>query len=128
MQNSQKITEAIGQIVRQLTIYGSCESAMEAQLVITVAIEPICTTRYLRETLGVSQATISRITRTVGDGYGRHRRKRRWVGRDLVCGYKDPKDTRCYRYKLTEKGENLLASFHNSLAEAFGVDDISAPT
>lgn len=99
--------KALSHVVRRLSSYPNRESVLEALVFLEIALEQGCTSRHIQDSLGIDQSTVSRETRALGDGYGRHKRKKLWKGRDLVYGYPDPQDPRRYRFCLTENGEAL---------------------
>ncbi|CTQ44785.1 MULTISPECIES: MarR family winged helix-turn-helix transcriptional regulator [Stappiaceae] len=77
-----------------------------------LANEPGCTSRYLTEKMDVNQSTISRIVGYLGRGDARSK----YGGLGWVSSHPDPEDPRKHRHDLTSAGKavviQLLAQPH----------------
>ncbi|MFG6519508.1 hypothetical protein ACGYLX_18895 [Sulfitobacter sp. 1A13496] len=112
--------DAITKVFHLLVEYRTRGSGLEALVLLEIARQEGCTSRYLQEVLEVDQSSISRVTRVLGDGIAPPRKRKPWDGRGLIYSYKDPEavpkapeGSRApradrLRYALTAKGRELL--------------------
>ena len=73
------------------------------QVFLSIARNPHCSRMVLEEETGITQSSISRITRSLGAGLPRSKQ----AGLGLVVGYSDREDPRRLCYVLSAEGRKL---------------------
>jgi len=127
---------ALAQTLRLLDIYQTRRSGLNILVLLEIAREEGCTSRYLQEKLNVNQSTISRATRDLGGANVRTGRCNPLGGSALIFSYKDLEASRPerpidrpgrsdrLRYALTETGREKLSKAVQYLSTNFPVRPI----
>ena len=84
------------------------DTILKAKIVLMVAREGNCTSRYLQDALGVDQSTISRTTTFLSRGGGCRSPKTCKGGLGLIRQYRDEENAKRHRYMLTGLGGELI--------------------
>lgn len=83
------------------------DAILRLKVILLIAREGTCTSRFLEEALDVNQSTISRATKSLSDGRGRSKRTRT-KGLGYLQKFREGGDRNRLRYCLSERGEELI--------------------
>jgi len=82
------------------------------QVFLLVAQRPHCTSRFIVDETGITQSTVSRITRALGTGVPTAKRP----GLGLVVAYPDREDPRRMCYVLSAEGRKVFKQLQERAA------------